>query len=239
VIPGSRTEGNPGQDQRTIPNPDSGNLSMATARLGASARINGGKGAARALRREGRVPAVIYGHGREPQALSVATRELEKLLSQIAAGSTVIELDLDGRGARTLIREIQRHPVKRSILHVDFLELVAGERISVRVPLVYVGTPEGVRVGGGMLDQVLHEVEIEADPADIPNHIDVDVSAMQIAQALHVGDLPLPAGVTALDDAALTVCTVQAPRVEEAAAEEPTGAEPEVIRKAKLEEGAE
>ncbi|HEU4628225.1 MAG TPA: 50S ribosomal protein L25/general stress protein Ctc [Gemmatimonadaceae bacterium] len=212
---------------------------MATARLGASARTDSGKGAARALRREGRVPAVIYGHGREPQALSVATRELERLLEHIAAGSTVIELELDGRPARTLIREIQRHPVKRSILHVDFQELVAGERVAVRVPLVYVGTPEGVRTGGGLLDQVLHEVEVEADPADIPNHIDVDVSGLQIAQALHVGDLPLPTGVTVLDDAGLTVCTVQPPRVEEAAAEEPTGAEPEVIRKAKTEEGAE
>ena len=239
MIPGSRAEGNPGQDPRTIPNPDPGNFSMATARLGASARTTGGKGAARALRREGRVPAVIYGHGREPQSLSVNTRELERLLGQIAAGSTVIELDLDGRGARTLIREIQRHPVKRFIMHVDFQELVAGERVTVRVPLHYVGTPEGVRIGGGLLDQVLHEVEVEADPADIPNHIEVDVSALQIAQALHVGDLPLPAGVTVTGDTALTVCTVQPPRVEEAAAEEPTGAEPEVIRKAKAEEGAE
>ena len=213
---------------------------MATARLGASARTNSGKGAARALRREGRVPAVVYGHGREPQSLSVATRELEKLLGQISFGSTVIELDLDGQGTRTLIREIQRHPVKRNILHVDFQELVAGERISVRVPLVYVGVPDGVRVGGGMLDQVLHDVEVEADPASIPNHIDVDVTGLQIAQVLHVGDLPLPPGVSALDDAELTVCLVQAPRVEETTAEEaPTGAEPEVIRKAKLEEGAE
>ena len=89
-----------------------------------------------------------------------------------------------------------------------------------------------------MLDQVMHEVNVEADPSSIPNHIDVDVSDMQIATALHVGDLQLPQGVTALDDAALTVCTVQAPRVSEETVAEPTGDEPEVIRKAKTEEGA-
>jgi large subunit ribosomal protein L25 len=211
---------------------------MATARLSATPRDNSGKGAARALRREGRVPAVIYGHAREPQSLSVPTRDLERLLGTIAAGSTVIELDLDGRTSRTLIREIQRHPFKRTILHVDFQELVAGERVTVRVPLVYVGVPAGVRVGGGMLDQVMHEVEVEADPGNIPNHIDVDVSEMAIAQTLHVSDLALPEGVTASDDAALTVCTVRAPRVEEEAAAEPAPGEPEVIRAKKADDAA-
>ena len=211
---------------------------MATARLSATPRDAAGKGMARALRREGRVPAVVYGHGREPQSLSVSTRELERLVGSVAAASTVIELDLDGRTSRTLIREIQRHPFKRTILHVDFQELVAGERVSVKVPLVFHGTPEGVRVGGGMLDQVMHEVTVEADPSSIPNHIDVDVSSLQIATALHVGDLQLPQGVTALDDAGLTVCTVQAPRVSEETAAEPTGDEPEVIRAKKPEEGA-
>jgi large subunit ribosomal protein L25 len=168
----------------------------------------------------------------------VNTRDLERLLERHAAASTVFELDLDGRSTRTLIREIQRHPFKRAILHVDFQELVAGERVSVKVPIVYVGTPEGVRTGGGMLDQVLHEVNVEADPSAIPGTIEVDVTDLAIAQALHVSDLKLPEGVTALDDASLTVCTVQAPRVEEAApvVEETTG-EPEVIRKAKTDEG--
>ena len=188
---------------------------MATAKLSAQPRDKSGKGAARALRREGRVPAVIYGHGREPQSLSVPTRELDRLVERVAAASTVIELDLDGRTLRTLIREIQRHPIKRSVLHVDFQELVAGERVSVKVPLVYVGTPEGVRVSGGILDQIMHEVNVEADPASIPNHVDVDVSGLGIATTLHVSDLKLPEGVTALDDPSLPVCTVAAPRVSE------------------------
>ncbi len=211
---------------------------MATARLSATPRDSAGKGAARSLRREGRVPAVIYGHGREPESLSVSTRELERLVGSVAAASTVIELDLDGRTSRTLIREIQRHPFKRTILHVDFQELVAGERVSVKIPVVLHGTPEGVRVGGGMLDQVIYELNVEADPSGIPNHVEVDVAGLQIANVVHVGDLQLPEGVTVLDDAGLTVCTVQPPRVSEETTEEPTGDEPEVIRAKKTEEGA-
>jgi large subunit ribosomal protein L25 len=95
-----------------------------------------------------------------------------------------------------------------------------------------------VRVGGGVLDQIMHEVQIEADPADIPNHIDVDVTEMAIATTLHVSDLPLPRGVTIVDDPDLTVCVLAPPRVEEAAPAADGSAEPEVIRKAKTEEGA-
>lgn len=212
---------------------------MDTVKLSAQTRDRAGKGVARSLRREGRVPAVVYGHAREPQSLSVPTRELDKLLSRFSAGSTVIELQLDGRPLRTLIREIQRHPVKRTILHVDFQELVVGEMVTVKLPVVLVGIPEGVRVGGGMLDQILYELAVEADPANIPNHVEADVSAMAIATTLHVRDLALPAGVVALDDEGLTVCTVQAPRVsEEPVAETPAPGEPEVIRAKKPDDAA-
>ena len=156
---------------------------------------NSGKGVARKLRSAGRIPAVIYGHGREPQSLSIDTRELEKLLSHISAESTVIELDVDGKSSRTLIREIQRHPFKRQILHVDFQELVAGEKVDVRVPIVLVGIPAGVRMDGGVLDQMLRELEVEVDPSNIPNHIDVDVTELTIGASLHVSDIKLPEGV--------------------------------------------
>ncbi len=209
---------------------------MATVRLSAEPRDQSGKGAARSLRREGRVPAVIYGHGREPQSLSIAAREIERILGQISAASTVIELDLDGRTSRTLIREIQRHPVKRTLIHVDFQEVVAGELVAVKLPIVLLGTPEGVRLGNGMLDQVMYEINIQADPSDIPNHVEIDVTGLQIAQALHVRDLPLPEGVVVMDDEGLTVCTVQPPRVSEETTEEPAGDEPELIRKPKEDE---
>ncbi|MGV3707457.1 MAG: 50S ribosomal protein L25/general stress protein Ctc [Gemmatimonas sp.] len=208
---------------------------MAAAKLDATLRSESGKGAARALRRAGSIPGVIYGHGRQPQSLTVNARETERLLSHIAAGSTVIELNLNNTVARTLIREIQRHPFKRNILHIDFQELVAGETITVRCPIVYIGTPEGVRMDGGILDQIMHEISIMVDPSSIPNHIDVDVSALKVGQSLHVSDVKLPAGVKSADDATLTVCVVQQPKTAPETTTE-AAAEPEVTRQKKAEE---
>ena len=214
---------------------------MASANLSATARDNGGKGVARKLRGEGRVPAVVYGHGRDPQALSINTRELEKLLDHISAESTVIDLDIDGKAARTLIREIQRHPFKRQILHVDFQELVAGEKISVSIPIVLMGVPDGVRMDGGILDQTMRELEIEVDPSNIPNHVEVDVTRLTIGSSIHVSDLTLPEGVEVLDDMEASVCVVSAPRavIEETPVVEgevEAAAEPEVIRAKKPDE---
>ena len=213
---------------------------MASAQLSAQARDKGGKGVARKLRSEGRIPAVVYGHGRNPQALSIPTRELERLLDHISAESTVIDLDIDGKGSRTLIREIQRHPFKRQILHVDFQELVAGEKITVNIPIILVGVPDGVRMDGGVLDQTMREIEVEVDPSNIPNHIDVDVTKLTIGTSVHVRDITLPEGVESMDDGDATICVVSAPRaaVEEtaAAAETEATAEPEVIRAKKPEE---
>jgi large subunit ribosomal protein L25 len=212
---------------------------MASANLSVTKRELSGKGVARSLRKDGRVPAVIYGHGREPQTLSINTRDLEKLLEHISAENTVIDLDVDGTASRTLIREIQRHPFKRQILHVDFQELVAGEKVIVRVPVILIGVPDGVRMDGGILDQTMRELEVEVDPANIPNHIEVDVTRMVIGSSLHVSDITLPEGVEVIAEEDASVAVVSAPRaaVEAAAAEEgAAGAEPEVIRAKKPEE---
>ena len=214
---------------------------MATASLNAEARTETGKGVARKLRAAGRVPAVIYGHAREAQALSLPTRELEKLLSSIATGSTVVELSVGSATTKTLIREVQRHPFKKQILHVDFQELVAGEKVTVEIPLVFVGVPEGVRLSGALLEQILHSIEVLVDPSSIPNHIDVDVTNLAMGHSLHVRELPLPAGLEVLTDEDATVCAVVAPRavVEETPAEGPEApVEPELIRKPKEEEEA-
>lgn len=205
---------------------------MATASLSASVRTDTGKGAARKLRAAGSIPAVIYGHGREPQALTTNARETERLLQRIATSSTVIELNVDGKVSRTLIREIQRHPFKRHVLHLDFQELVAGEKVTVKVPIVYVGTPEGVRLEGGILDQVMHELHLQCDPGNIPEHIDVDVSHVKLGKPMHVSDLALPAGVTVMDEPGATVCVVAPPKVAAEPAAE-GAAEPELIRKPK------
>jgi large subunit ribosomal protein L25 len=218
---------------------------MASANLAAKVRSTAGKGAARKLRAVGEVPAIVYGHGREPQSLAINTYTLERMLEKVSYKTTVIELEVvGGATARTLIREIQRHPFKRHILHVDFQELVAGEKVTVRVPLVFVGTPEGVRTGGGILDQVMHELQVQCDPSIIPNHVDVDVSMLIIGHSLHVSDVKVPEGVAILDESTATVCVCSIPKavVEEVPAADAaaTPAEPELIRKAKDdEEGAE
>jgi len=212
---------------------------MANASLGAETRSDRGKGFARKLRAAGRVPGIVYGHGREPQSLSVVARDLDKLLSSIAVSSTVVELGLGGATTKTLIREIQRHPFKKMIMHIDFQELVAGEKVTVDLPLVFVGVPEGVRLSGALLEQILHKIEVLVDPANIPNHVDVDVSALAMGHSLHIRDLKLPAGVEVLSDEDATICAVIAPRAAvEAAAAEGAVAEPELIRKAKEDEDA-
>ncbi len=222
---------------------------MATASLSAKARSDRGKGVARKLRAAGEIPGVIYGHGREPQSLTVNAREFGRLAERVRITSTVIDLALEGKSAaRTLIRELQRDPIKRTVLHIDFQELVAGEKVDVSVPLRFVGTPEGVKTGGGILEEVMHQIEVRCDPSNIPDHLDVDVSGLTVGHGLHVRDLKLPEGVEVLDDANQTVATVQIPAaeveatpVEGAVVAAEAAAEPELIRKPKAgdEEGEE
>jgi large subunit ribosomal protein L25 len=218
---------------------------MATATLSATKRSDTGKGVARSLRRDGRIPGVIYGRTRQPQALSISARELLRLLEHISAENTVIDLTIDGTTARTLIRQIQRHPLKRDIIHVDLQELVAGEKVEVKIPIVLQGTPAGVRTSGGVLDQVMRELRVRVDPSQMPARFDVDVTELNIGHSMHVSEISVPAGVEVLDDDESTIATVVAPRaIEEptpvAAAEGVEPAEPELIRKPKgEEEGAE
>lgn len=215
---------------------------MATATLSATRRTGTGKGSARSLRRDGQVPAVIYGSARESQPLAVAARDLEKLLSRISADNTVVEISVEGATSRALIKEIQRHPFKRVVLHVDFQELVAGKKMTVRVPIRLLGVPAGVRLGGGIIDHTLRELTISVDPAHMPNQIEIDITNLELGDSIHVNGVKVPEGVTVLDEASAAVVVIATPRavVEAAVAEaEPTSAEPEVIRAKKPEEGAE
>ncbi|MGH7714150.1 MAG: 50S ribosomal protein L25/general stress protein Ctc [Gemmatimonadaceae bacterium] len=214
---------------------------MATATLSATKRSGTGKGVARSLRREGRIPGVIYGRTREAQPLSINSRELLRLLEHISAENTVIELTFDGTTARTLIRQIQRHPLKRDILHVDLQELVAGEKVEVKIPIVLQGVPAGVRTAGGILDQIMRELRVRVDPSHIPSRIEVDVTELNIGHSIHLNEITIPSGVEVLEDHAATIATVGAPK----AIEEPTPtaeavepAEPELIRERKDEEEA-
>jgi large subunit ribosomal protein L25 len=215
---------------------------MATASLKATVRSGAGTGDARKLRQAGTIPAIIYGHGRDPQSLSLEGREVEKLLSTISAASTVIELAVDGTTARTLIREVQRHPVRRNIMHIDFQQLVAGEKVTVSIRIRFTGTADGVRNSGGILAETMHEISVRCDPSLIPEYVEVDVTPLTIGHSIHVRDLKLPEGVQVLDEPSATVCvcTVPAAAIEEAkpaeGAEPTAAAEPELIRKVKPED---
>ena len=221
---------------------------MATVSLSANTREASGKGGARQLRMNGQIPAVIYGHAREAQSLTLNARDLDKMLEHIQAESTVIEVSVGGKTSKTLIREIQRHPFKRQILHVDFQELVAGEKVTVSIPITLTGVAEGVRLSGGVLDQTLRELEIEVDPSNIPDHIEYDVTSMVIGDSVHVSDLKVPEGVEVQDDPETSVAVLAAPRavIEETAApaeaaegEGAVAAEPEVIGRGKEDEEGE
>src|SRR5213593_1616706 len=211
--------------------------------LAAEARTASGKGGARQARRDRKVPAVIYGHGRPTQPLSVDALALEKALTGVEPASTVIELTLDGKQTKVLIREIQRHSIRPDIIHVDFYEIQAHEKVTLKVPVHLVGVPDGVRNAGGVLDQVTREVEIEVLPEHIPDRVELDVSALVIGHSLHTRDLTIPNAVI-LTGADLTIATVVPPRAEEVAAPTPEAAtevaEPELIRKVREgEEGEE
>ena len=210
------------------------------ANLQVASRTVTGKGAARTLRREGKVPAVIYGHGREAEAVTVETATLKKMLVGISAATTIVDVTVDGRApVKALIREIQRDSLRPAeIIHLDLYEVRGDEEITLQVPIRLIGVPDGVRNFGGVLDHVLRELEIEVLPADIPEHVDLDVTALTIGHSLFVRDLQVPKAKV-LNDPDTPICTVVAPRAEEApvavAAEEPAVAEPELIRKPKAE----
>lgn len=210
-----------------------------TVALGAQRRSDAGKGAARQLRMQGMIPAVIYGHGREPESLMVGEAELVRVLTGLEVGSAVFDLDVDGSSVTALVREIQRHPFRSKILHVDFLEIRAGEKITLQLAVHLTGSPDGVRNGGGVLDQAMREITIRVLPKDIPNRLDVDVTELKVGQSLHVRDIQIP-DAEILTDPTNTICSVVAPKVEaepvegeEVAVAE---AEPELIRKPKDED---
>ena len=211
-----------------------------SASLHVATRPGTGKGAARSLRRAGKVPGVIYGHDRAAEAVTIDTNALAKLLGGISASTTVVDVAIDGRApVKALIREIQRDALRPAhILHLDLYEVRADEVVTVEVPVHLIGTADGVRNFGGVLDHSLRDLEIEVLPGDIPDHIELDVTNLTIGHSLFVRDITIPKG-RILNDPDTPVCTVVAPRAEEttAAPEEVAAtAEPELIRKPKAED---
>lgn len=186
------------------------------ATLSAEKRTRSGKGAARQLRASGRIPAVVYGQGDEGLSVSLDAHEADLLFHRISVDNTIVNIEVDGEKEpiSTLIREIQTHPFKAHILHVDFYRIQAGVEVEVEVPVHVEGTPIGVKDSGGILQLVVHDLPVACIPSKIPDHIVVDVSGMDIGDTMHVSDIAMPEGVRALIDEERTLVTVNLPRQE-------------------------
>ena len=201
-----------------------------------------GKNEARRLRASGRVPAVVYGARKPSLAISLDPKQISKILQSESGHNTIFELQLDGDNARVMIVDWQYDPMKGKLLHIDLKRIAMDERIKVQVPIHLVGEAAGVKQQGGILDQVLREVEIECLPSDIPSHFDANVSELVFGTVLRVADLAHAASVKILTDPNQTVAHITsvkeevAPTPEAVAAEAAAApAEPEVIKKGKQE----
>jgi len=208
---------------------------MERVTLGAVARTATGKNAVKKIRKDGLVPAILYGRTREPLPLAVGRKDL---VGAIATGGRNVLIDLrvtrngDQESNTVMISEIQRDHIRREILHVDLHQISLTEKLEARVPVVVAGTPEGVASGGGILEHHLREVLVRCLPTDIPDHLTVNVEGLGVGDSLHVRDLPVAEGVEVLTPPEEVLASVVAPKEEEVPAAEVVEAaavEPEVV----------
>jgi large subunit ribosomal protein L25 len=209
---------------------------VATPREG---RFN--KNAARRVRVSGKIPAVVYGAGKDAVAVTVDPKAIIKILHSESGHNTIFDLDVTGHGAaKVMIVDWQYEPIKSSLLHIDLKRIAMDKAMRVRVPIQLVGSAIGVKTQGGILEHVMREVEIECLPGDIPSHLDVDVSNLELFGAIHVSDLPHSGSIKYLGEEDATVAHITA--VKEEVVETPdaaaaaTPAEPEVAKKGKQDE---
>lgn len=199
------------------------------------------KNAARRVRVKGKIPAVVYGAKQDAIALEVDPRQILRILHSDAGHNSIFDLEIAGSTAKTkaMIVDWQYEPVRDTLLHIDFKRIALDVALRVSVPVQLIGIPVGVKVGGGILDQVLREVEVECLPGDIPGHIDVDVSGLAFGEVLRVSDLPHEDKIKFLTDEGSTVAHVVAIKEEAAPAADAVAAagapEPEVAKKGKPE----
>src|SRR5437660_4812451 len=171
---------------------------MKSVALNAFARALGRRAGAKQLRASGRIPAVIYGRQAQPQNLEVLAKEMETLIHHSVSENLLVDLEVkdDSRPKRlALVQEVQHHPLSGQVLHVDFHEVAENEKVTVKVPVETIGEAVGVKTGGGTLEHVLFRISVRALPKDLPEQLTVDVSHLNIGQAVHLGEIPMPAGV--------------------------------------------
>ncbi len=179
-----------------------------------------GSSSTRRLRAQGKIPGVVYGHGADPIPVAVGGREFQIALSGEAGLNTLLSLEVGGKNFLTLARDIQRHPFKNVVTHIDFQIVRRDELISAEITINLVGEPIEVQHGDGIVDQQLFTLAIKAKPADIPPSVDLDISELTIGAALHVSDIAIPKGVELETDPEATVVAGQPPRVQATAEEE-------------------
>jgi large subunit ribosomal protein L25 len=213
-----------------------------TSTLEAQPRTPGTKNDARRVRREGRIPAVIYGAGKSAVPVAVDPRQVSRILHSETGHNSVFDLALDGEKTKAMIVDWQYEPIKGSLLHIDLKRIAMDRKLRVNVPIELVGDPEGVKTQGGLLEQIIREVEVECLPADIPNVIELNVAALVFGVVLRVSDLPKSDKVKFVTDADQPVAHIISIKEEEVATPEAAAAdaaaapaEPEVIKKGKQE----
>src|SRR5882672_7712584 len=220
---------------------------MKSVALNATPRSLGRRAGAKKLRSDGRIPAIIYGRQAKPQNLEVNAKEMENLIHHSVSENLLVDLAVkdDTRPKRlALVQEVQHHPLSGRVLHVDFHEVAENEKVTVNVPVETVGEAEGVKTGGGVLEHVLFKIRVRGLPKDLPEMISVDVSHLNIGQAIHLGEIKAPEGIEIIGDKNIPVISVAAPRTEEEEAAEAAEAaaavpgEVEMIKE-KKEEGEE
>lgn len=209
--------------------------------LEAQPRTPGTKNDARRVRKQGKVPAVVYGAGKDAMPVSVDPRQVTRILHSATGHNTVFDLAVDGERTKAMIVDWQYEPIKGSLLHIDVKRIAMDQKLKVNVPIELVGEPAGVKQQGGILEQITREVEVECLPGDIPNQIELNVSELVFGMVLRVADLPKSDKLKFLTDEDQPVAHVisikeeEAPAVDAVAGAAAAPAEPEVIKKGKQE----
>jgi large subunit ribosomal protein L25 len=179
-----------------------------TATLSAEAGRVTGSPASRRLRAADRIPGILYGHGMTPVVLSVARRDLRVALSGPAGQNTILTLSVDGSSYNAVVKEMQRHPVRRNVSHVDFVQINLSEEIVMNVPVHLTGVAKQVVAAGGLVDAAVDSIEVRTTPANVPNEIVIDITDLTPESVIHLADLKLPAGVVAVGDPDMLIATV-------------------------------
>ncbi len=204
-----------------------------------------GKNASRRLRREGKVPAVLYGGDEPSMHLAIQKKDIFGILRSESGENTIFKASFDSESRDTMIKELQTDPVTDEILHIDLILIAMDKAVRVSVPVVVAGESVGVKTEGGFVDLITREVEVECLPGDIPEHIEVDISDLHLHQSIKIEDMIFPEGVESLEDPQTLVVLIEAPTKEEEVAVEAEeeevevmaeGEQPEVIKKEKEEE---